>query len=68
MYSTTYSYIDFEQAKSRIDAIGKKELSKIYLIYVRNTIDEDIYSIILSKKSASDKLLNKLKKRRKHNG
>lgn len=63
-YSITYSYLDYEQAMSRLDAIGKEEPAKIYLVYARNTIDEDIYSIILSKKSVSDKVLNKLRRTR----
>lgn len=67
-YSITYSYIDYEQAKSRVDAIGKEEPPKVYLIFARNTIDELIYETILSKKSVSDKVLNKLKKRRKYYG
>ena len=60
-YSLTYSFIDYEQALSRVHRYGQTQPVKIYLIYAKNTIDEDIYKAILSKKSISDTVLKSLK-------
>lgn len=65
-YSISYSYIDFDQAKARINCLGKKEIPQLHLLIAKNTIDEDLYGTILLKKSVSNKLLNTLRKRRKN--
>lgn len=62
-YSLSYSYIDYEQAKARLDCIGKKSSVRVHLIYAEKTIDEPIYETILSKRSVSDKLLNRLRRK-----
>jgi SNF2 family DNA or RNA helicase len=63
-YSLTYSYIDYEQAASRLDCIGKKTVPTLHFIFAQNTIDEDIYQTILSKRSVSRRILTRLRKRR----
>lgn len=68
IYSMTFSYIDFAQLISRLHRHGQKELVRIFLIYVKNSIDEDIYNAILSKHSVSEAILTRLKKRRTTNG
>ena len=60
-YSLTYSFIDYEQALSRVHRYGQTQPVTIHLIYAKDTIDEDIYKAILSKKSISDTVLKSLK-------
>jgi superfamily II DNA or RNA helicase len=50
-YSTTYSYIDFEQAVSRIHRRGQTRACKVFLVFARNTVDEVIYSALGKKRS-----------------
>lgn len=67
-YSTTFSYIDYEQAKKRVHRRGQKHEVTIFFIFIKNTIDEDIYSRILSKKSVSKSMFSKMKRRSLSNG
>lgn len=62
IYSLTYSFIDFEQAISRLHRRGQENEVDIFLLFARGTIDEDIYNAILSKKKVSDQVLNRLRK------
>lgn len=61
-YSLTYSFIDFEQALARVHRRGQTSPVEIYLLYAKETIDEDIYMAILSKKSISNLVLKRLKR------
>lgn len=56
-YSLTYSFIDYDQAISRIHRHGQSHEVRIYLIYARNTVDETIYSRILSKQLVTKRVL-----------
>lgn len=67
-YSTTFSWIDFDQCRKRIHRRGQLNPTTLFFIYVKNTIDEDIYSIILSKRSVSKKIFNNMRKRNRTNG
>jgi SNF2 family DNA or RNA helicase len=49
-YSTTYSFIDFEQAVSRIHRRGQTRACKVFLVFARNTVDEVIYSALGKKR------------------
>jgi len=60
-YSTTFSFIDFEQAVSRIHRKGQTRPVKIYLLYAKNTVDKTIYDTILSKRDVSEKVLRRYK-------
>lgn len=59
-YSTTYSYIDFEQAVSRVHRRGQEKDVLVYLIMASGTIDEVIYSAIRSKRRVSKRVLENL--------
>ena len=59
-YSTTYSYIDFEQAVSRVHRRGQEKDVIVYLITAIGTIDEVIYSAIRSKRRVSKRVLTNL--------
>lgn len=62
-YSMGHSYIDFDQAKSRLDRRGQSRRVSIFLIRAINTIDDDIIQAILSKRSVSNTVLSKLKRK-----
>lgn len=63
-YSTTFSFIDFEQAVARVHRAGQKSAVDIYLIYAEKTIDKLIYEALLYKRSVSDFVLRKLKRQK----
>lgn len=62
VYSFNHSYIDFDQMKSRMDLIGE-DPPAIFLIYADRTIDEDKKEAVLLKRSITDIVLNRLKRR-----
>lgn len=62
-YSMSHSYIDFDQAISRLDRRGQKNKVNIFLIKAVNTIDEDLSKAITSKSSISGMILNRLKRK-----
>ncbi len=57
IYSCTYSYIDFEQAISRIERRGQTRPMRTFLIYCINAIDEVIYNTILKKRRLVNRVL-----------
>lgn len=61
-YSFNRSFIDFDQAISRMDVVGGVA-STIFLIYAQDTIDEVKRTDILSKGITTEDILNKLKRR-----
>ena len=67
-FSTTFSYIDFQQAKKRFHRRGQIYETELFFIYGRDTIDEDIYSAILSKQSVSKIVFKRMKQRRDLDG
>lgn len=62
-YSTTFSFIDFDQALSRVHRHGQKKRVVVWLIFARNTVDEDILSAIMKKHSVSELVFARLKRR-----
>lgn len=60
-YSYTYSYIDFEQAVSRLHRRGQTKPVDIFLLYAAGTIDEDIYEAIVKKRKVTERVLESLK-------
>lgn len=63
VYSSTFSFIDFEQAVARLDLIGQPDPVEIFLLNANRSIDEDIAAAITSKRSVSETTLNRLKRR-----
>lgn len=47
-YSLPTAYIDFEQAKKRIDRIGQTEKPLFYYLICKNTLEEKIYNNLLN--------------------
>jgi len=58
IYSTTFSWIDFDQAISRMHRPGQKNKVKIFLLIAQFSIDKDIYHKILSKCNVSNAFLS----------
>lgn len=67
MYSTTYSWIDFDQAMARMNHVTRTIPPRIFLIYARDTIDEDIYDILCGKEGGTKVVLMALRRRRRIN-
>lgn len=65
VHSMGHSYIDFDQAKSRLDNRDKIKPSTIWVICAENTIDEDIHELVIVKRLTSEEVLSQLKQRRK---
>lgn len=67
-YSTTYSFIDFEQALARVHRRGQTKPVTIYVLVVWDTIDHEIYSAILAKRRITSRVLINFERRRPRNG
>ncbi len=63
LFSSTFSFIDFDQAISRLHRIGQVWPVVIHLLFAKATIDEDIALAVRFKQSVSDLILNRLKRR-----
>lgn len=58
-YSTDYSYGTYYQATDRIHRIGQTRACNYYLVTGRDTIEEDIYRLILDKMDLADALMRR---------
>jgi len=64
-YSSTYSYIDYAQARDRLDRNGQEEsVNYIHLLGV-NTIDIDQHNVLQDKGNQSDNIFRQMKRRMK---
>jgi hypothetical protein len=64
-YSWGHSFLDYDQAKFRVRSYTSIRARYHYLI-ARNTIDEDLFDVVMKKASVVSVVLNKY--RRPHNG
>lgn len=62
VHSLGHSFIDWDQAKARLDKINKLKASKIFLLCGKNTIDEEIFDLVIVKRWNGRRVLNKLKR------
>lgn len=62
-YSTTYSWIDFDQFKARTHRRGQTRPCKLYLLIARSTIDNVIFDRIKTKQNTTAAVLFKLTRR-----
>lgn len=67
-YSMTFSSIDYEQALARLHRIGQNQPVTIWVLYAQNTVDAEIISSILEKRSVSEAILTRLVQRRRFHG
>lgn len=61
-YSTTYSFIDFDQALKRLQRRGQESIVNIFLVYALGTVDEDVYTAVRSKRLVTETILKRLKR------
>lgn len=62
IHSMGHSFIDFDQAKARLDSIMKNKAAKIYVLCSGNTVDEDIYDLVVIKRLNGEEVLSQLRK------
>lgn len=63
-YSYTFSSIDFDQAVCRVHRNGQTRAVRVHLIQAANTVDEDIWSALIAKKSVVEAILDRSPRRR----
>jgi len=68
VYSTTFSFIDFDQAVCRLHRGGQTKPVKIFLLYAKNTIDKDVFDAILLKHKVSELVLRRFKRKETYHG
>lgn len=61
--SLGYSSIVWDQAKARLDSRNKSFPGKIHLVLAENTIDEDLYDLVVLKNRTTQSVLSQLKRR-----
>lgn len=66
VHSMGHSFIDFDQAKSRMDSRDKKKPAQIFVLCGANTVDEAIYDLVIVKRLNGEEVLSKLKRRNSH--
>lgn len=64
IYSMGHSWIDYSQMVARLTFLDQGEQAEFFLLYVPDTIDEDIMTAIEEKRSVSDITFERLKQRR----
>lgn len=64
-YSSTFSFIDFDQAVSRLHRAGQTRPVKFFLLGAENTVDMEIYNALLSKQSISELILSRFQTERR---
>lgn len=71
-YSSTWSWIDFDQAIARLHRNGQTRPVRFYLIQAANTVDTDIWTALITKESVThavlDRRRNKMGKKDKSEG
>lgn len=62
-YSTTFSFIDFDQALKRLQRDGQLHQVHIWMIYAKYTIDRVVYDAALLKQDSSQMILEYFRKK-----
>jgi len=62
-YSSTHSWIDYEQAKSRLERMGQENYVDFFYLMARNTVDEDRYDAVTKKSNVNEATFRRLKRR-----
>ena len=62
VYSMTHSYRDWDQALARLSAKGKMWPTEFFVLCSENSIDEDLFSLVVVKKLNTERTLKHLKK------
>lgn len=61
VYSMTHSYRDWDQAKARLDNRTKGRASEFFVLCSKNTIDEELFDLVIVKKFNTERTLKHLK-------
>jgi SNF2 family DNA or RNA helicase len=64
-YSNTLSWIDYDQARKRLDRNGQRRNVLMMHFIAKNTIDEDTYSSLDGKANTADRVLTAIQNRRR---
>ena len=62
-YSTTFSFIDFDQALKRVQRDGQKKQVHIWIIYAKDTIDRDVYDSAVLKQDTHLNIMEYFRKK-----
>lgn len=62
VYSMTHSYRDWDQALSRLSAKDKKWPTEFFVLCSENSIDEDLFDLVIVKKFNTERTLKHLKR------
>lgn len=62
VYSMTHSYRDFDQMKARLDSKSKTRPSEFFVLCSRNSVDDDLFDLVVVKKFNTELTLKHLKK------
>ena len=62
-YSSTHSWIDFEQAKSRLERFGQTKYVDFFYLMARNSVDEDRYDAVTKKSNVNEVTFRRLQRR-----
>lgn len=65
VHSMNHSFIDWDQMISRLDVMGKKKKSRIVVLCGKETIDEELYDLIIKKRLTGTEVLQQLKRKEK---
>ncbi len=61
-FSLSHSYITFDQAKSRMDHKNKRKRNTLWILCSENSIDTDIYDLVVVKEFSAREALDGLKR------
>lgn len=64
VYSTTFSYIDYDQMLARLHRRGQLHPVTIYRVFCQKTVDEDIMTAVQQKKKVTEYCFRAIKTRR----
>jgi SNF2 family DNA or RNA helicase len=64
VYSMPHSWIDFDQMTSRLEAMQQDGVADFFLLLCRDTVDEDIWEAICSKRQLTKVVMRNWKMRR----
>lgn len=67
-FSNSFSFIDYSQARARIEKRNQKSKNMYYHLHGINTIDNDIFNSLRSKNHTANGVMNELKQRMKSYG
>jgi len=62
-YSSTHSWIDFEQAKSRLERHGQENYVDFFYLMAKDSVDEDRYDAVTKKSKLNEVTFRRLQRR-----